>query len=225
MPSFEVIEDQGLKMIKATIDGETVRAEAGALHYMQGNIELQTKAPSAKGFLKSMATAETIVRPTYTGTGTIFFGPPIFGEYKTLELDNTAWVLDRGAYVCSEMGVEVGIYRNKALTGLLAGEGMFQTKVEGTGVVVLQAQGPLQAIDLVNDKLVVDGNFAVAREAHLDFAIRKAAKGFIGSLASGEGFVNVIEGTGRVYIAPVPNQNLSLAREVRNMLASIAPSK
>jgi len=36
MATFEIVEDEELKLIKATIKNETIRAEAGALHYMIG---------------------------------------------------------------------------------------------------------------------------------------------------------------------------------------------
>ena len=213
MATFEVVEQQGMKMIRAIVNNEVVRAESGALHYMRGNIEMESKAPTAAGFLKSLVTQENIFRPTYRGTGEIYFGPPIFGEYMVLPLNGEAWVLDQGAYVCSDAGVEIGAWRNKALTGFL-GEGFFQTKVEGRGSVVIKAQGPLQAIDLNNEKLVVDGKFAVARQAHLNYEVRRATKSLIGSVTSGEGLVNVIEGTGRVYLAPVPNIYQALVDEV-----------
>lgn len=224
MASFEVIERQGLKMIKATLNNETVRAESGAMHYMRGQVTLESKAPSAGGFLKSMVTQESIFRPTYTGTGEVFFGPPIFGEYLTLPLNGDAWVLDKGAYVCSDIGVEVGVFRNKAITGLVGGEGIFQTKVEGRGTVIIQAPGPVEAIDLVNDKLVVDGSFAIARQAHLEYSVQRATKGLLGSLTSGEGLVNVIQGTGRVLIAPVPNLYRSLMDNLIGHMLSMRSS-
>ena len=210
MATFEIVKQEELKMVRAVLDNETIQAEAGALHYMIGDIELKTKAPSAKGFLTSMVTKESVIKPSYTGTGEVFFGPPIFGEYYTLELNNEEWVLDKGAYVCSDGDIEMGAFRNKAISGLVGGEGLFQTKISGSGTVILKAQGKVQIIDLDNQRLTVDGSFAVARQAHLKYALKKAAKGLIGSVASGEGLVNVIEGQGRVLIAPVPNlyQNL-----------------
>jgi len=214
MATYEIVEQQGLKMIKATIDNETIRAEAGALHYMRGLIKLESKAPSAKGFLKSMVTQESIFRPTYTGTGEIFYGPPTFGEYTIMDLNSEAWVLDKGAYVCSDISVEVGVFTNKAISGLISGEGFFQTKVEGSGKLVIHSQGPLQSIDLNNERLAVDGSFAVARQAHLNFSVQKAAKGLLSSLTSGEGLLNIIEGTGRVLLAPVPNLYVNLVNEM-----------
>ena len=209
-PKYEIIEKQGQKMVKATLVDQTVRAESGALHYMKGDIELQSKMPGAGSLLKSLITKENIFRPTYTGTGEVYFGPPIFGEYNSLNLDGDSWILDQGSYVCSDMTVEIGVVRNKLLTGLKGGEGMFQTSVSGSGTVIFQSPGPVELIELNDDTLTVDGKFAVARQAHLDFKMTKAAKGWIASATSGEGFVNVIKGTGQVYIAPVSTVYQSL---------------
>ena len=113
MVEYEIVNKEELRMVKATLNGDTVRAESGALHYMIGNIEMVTKAPSVGGFLKSVVSSEDIFRPTYTGTGEVFFGPPTFGEYHILELNGNSMVLDQGAYICSDEGIEVGIMRNK----------------------------------------------------------------------------------------------------------------
>ena len=115
MPTYEIIDEQELRMVKVTLNGDTVRAESGALHYMIGNIEMVTKKPSVGGFLKSMVTGESVFRPTYTGTGEVFFGPPTFGEYHILELNDESMILDAGAYICSDEGIEVGIIRNKGM--------------------------------------------------------------------------------------------------------------
>ena len=224
MATFEIVEKQGLKMVKATIDNETIRAEAGALHYMRGLIQLESKTPSAKGFLKSMVTQESIFRPTYTGTGEIFYGPPTFGEYTILDFDDEAWVLDKGAYVCSDIAIDVGVYTNKAIAGLISGEGFFQTKVEGTGRVIIQSPGPLETIELQNERLAVDGKFAVARQAHLNFSVQKAAKGLLSSLTSGEGLLNIIEGTGRVLLSPVPNLYANLLSEMQFSIPTASSS-
>ncbi|HYE79005.1 MAG TPA: AIM24 family protein [bacterium] len=205
MAVFEVVEKQGLKMIKATINNEMIRAEAGALHYMRGHVQMDVAAPTAGGILKAMASGESIVRPTYKGVGEVYFGPPHFGEYTMLDLANHQWIVDRGAYVCSDAGVDVTVWRNKALTGFLSGEGFWQTLIQGTGRAVIKSGGPLEAIDLNGDSLWVDGNFAVARTGNIEFSLKRASKGFFASAASGEGIVHCFTGTGRVLLSPVPN--------------------
>ena len=46
MAEIEVVDNEGLKMVKVTLNGDSIRSESGALHYMHGNIEMTTKAPS-----------------------------------------------------------------------------------------------------------------------------------------------------------------------------------
>jgi uncharacterized protein (AIM24 family) len=167
------------------------------------------------GFLKSMASGESIFRPTYTGKGEVFFGPPTFGEYHIIELDGNSMVLDSGAYICSDLGIEVGIMRNKGIT-MFSGEGIWQTTVSGTGTLVYYSEGPIQEINLVNSTLTVDGNFAVARDAGLNYEVKMLGKGVISKFAGGEGFVNVISGTGKVYLSPVPSRFNNLAGRVIN---------
>lgn len=220
MAHFEIIEFEGQKLIKATIQNETIRAESGALHYMMGQIEMTSKAPSVGGFLKSMVSGETVFKPTYTGTGEVYFGPPIFGEYFIMQLNNEEWILDQGAYVCSDINVQVDVFRNKALTGLVGGEGLFQTKVSGTGTVILQAPGKVQQLHLQGHTLAVDGGFAIARSSSLDYTVRRASKSLVGSFTSGEGLLNTFTGTGTVLLAPVPNLYQNLINQTRYMPAA-----
>jgi len=220
MPQYEIVDTEELRMVKVTLDGDTVRAEAGALHYMIGEIEMVTQRPSVGGFLKSMVSGESIFRPTYTGKGEVYFGPPTFGEYHILELNGNSMILDSGAYVCSDEGIEVGIMRNKGVKSMaFGGEGIWQTTVSGTGTVIYYSDGPIQEIDLANSTLTVDGNFAVARDASLNYETRMLGKGMISKFAGGEGFVNIISGTGRVYLSPVPSRFNNLAgRVIRDII-------
>lgn len=68
----------------------------------------------------------------------------------------------------------------------------------------VSAEAALQIeIKLENDVLKVDGNFAIAWSASLEFTVERSGKSLIGSAASGEGLVNVYKGTGKVLLAPV----------------------
>ena len=225
MPEYEIINSEELRMVKVILNGDTVRGESGALHYMIGNIEMKTKAPSLGGILKSMVSSEDIFRPTYTGTGEVYFGPPTFGEYHILELNGNSMVLDLGAYICSDEGIEVGIIRNKGIKSMVfGGEGIWQTTVSGTGKVVYYSHGPIQEINLANNTLTVDGNFAVARDASLNYETKLLGKGLLSKMAGGEGFVNIISGTGKVYLSPVPSRfNNLIGRQVNDTIGGLIP--
>ncbi|MBD6614767.1 AIM24 family protein [Komarekiella sp. 'clone 1'] len=217
MANFEVIEQEGLHLVKINLQNETVRTESGAMYYIRGNITMQSKPPSAGGFLKSLATGENIFRPTYTGSGELYLEPSLSG-FHILELDGSEWILDTGAYWASDGSVEVGIERNKLISGLIGGEGLFQTKVKGRGKVVMVAQGPVEVVHLKNDRLVVDGNFAIARTTTLNYRVEKATKSFFGSMTSGEFLVNTFEGTGTVLLAPVPYWQVMLLRQITALI-------
>lgn len=213
---FDVVEKETLKFLKAEFDNSAVRYESGGMYYMQGNLEMETNLPSAGGFLKSMVTRESVVKPVIRGSGTVWFEPS-FGNFTIMDLKGEEWILDKGAYYASEMGIEIGSFTNKSISGLFSGEGFFQTKVAGVGKVVLLSNGPLETVELNNGKLVVDGSFAVARQASVQLTVAKANKGIFGSMISGEGIVNTFTGTGKVLIAPAANRYITLI----NYLSSI----
>jgi uncharacterized protein (AIM24 family) len=205
MAKFEIVEQEGVRLVKATLNHETIRTESGALYYLLGDLTMESQAPSLGGFLKSMASGESVFRPTYTGTGTVFLEPSL-GGFHILDLAGATWILESGAYWASDSTVTVDAFREKAWTSFKSGEGLvdFQTKVSGTGQVVINAQGPVQSVVLENSKLVVDGNYVVARPLGMSYSVERAAKSLLGSMTSGEGYVRVYQGTGTVLMAPVP---------------------
>ncbi|MEM9405064.1 MAG: AIM24 family protein, partial [Acidobacteriota bacterium] len=201
---FEVLRAEEKQMARIEIQGDRVHVEGGAMHYMRGHISIDVPKASAKNFLKAAATNEG-VRPIYSGNGEIFLEPTT-GEINLLELNGESWVLDKGAFLAADDEIEVGVFVNKGGGALLGGEGVFQTQVSGRGKVLYNSWGPVQKLELQNERLTVDGSFAVARSASLSFKVEKATKGLIAAARSGEGLVNVIEGTGTVMIAPVANR-------------------
>lgn len=205
MAHFEVVEQEGVRLVKATLHNETVRSEAGALYYMRGPITMESRGPGAGGLFKAMATGESIFRPTYTGSGELYLEPS-FANFHIFDLNGSEWILERGAYWASDGEVEVDVHRDSTLTSLMSGQGLvnFQTKVRGQGQVVVVAQGNVQELRLDRDKLVVDGTFVVARTGNLRYTIERATKSLFGSMSSGEGLVSTFEGTGTVLIAPIP---------------------
>ena len=58
-------------------------------------------------------------------------------------------------------------------------------------------------IDLANDEVRIDGNYALAWTSGLAFTVERSGKSLIGSAVGGEGLVNVYRGTGRIMMAPM----------------------
>lgn len=218
--TFDVVNRERLNMVKVDLENAQFRYEAGAMHYMKGNLELESEIPSVGRMFKSMITKEKIVKPVISGTGTVFMQPS-FGEFTILDLQNDEWILDQGAYYASEMNVEIGAYTNRAIGAMFSGEKWFQTVVAGIGKVIITSAGPLEEVELVNGKLVVDGTFAVARTSGIELKVTKATKGIFSTIISGEGLVNTFTGTGKVLIAPVDNYFNTLIHTINSINYSI----
>lgn len=208
---LNTIKESGIKLkqVRIILDDSAVKIEPGALSYMKGNIEIKNKVGGVLGLgkkiISSKLTGETIFKPTYSGNGEVFLEPS-FGHFALLELEDDEIIVDDGLFYACEEGIDVGasIQRNISST-LLGNEGLYQTRIEGCGIVVLEVPVPESEIFkciLINDTLKVDGNFAILRTGNIDYSVEKSSKSIMGSVVNGEGFVNVYRGSGEVWLIP-----------------------
>lgn len=205
------MEKQNIKVrqIALYLNNEKVTIEKGAMSYFQGNIEMVSgvTAGNALGRLvRGAVTGEQMAQPEYTGSGLLVLEPS-FKHFLVLELaDKEAIIIDDGMFYCSQGSVTVKTVSQRNISSALAGgESIFQQQLTGPGIVILESVVPMceiNIIDLNNDTLKVDGNFAVLRSSNLNFSVERSAKTLIGSAVSGEGLVNVYRGTGQVWLAP-----------------------
>jgi uncharacterized protein (AIM24 family) len=201
-----------LRQVQITLNAGEVILESGALSYMVGNIQLEAKTGGLAGFaqkaIASALTHETTVKPHYMGTGTIFLEPS-FAHFLLVKLNNEEMITDKGMFHASENTVTAGVATQKNISSaLFGGEGFFQTKLSGSGWVVLESPVPMQEIRRVtlnNEKLQVDGNFALLRKGKVEFQVQKSSKSIVGSMQSGEGLLQTFTGTGEVWLAPTLN--------------------
>ncbi len=198
-----------LKQIKITLKDSAITTERGALYFHKGNISTECKTGGvgglAKKLIKNTLTNESAFTPTYSGTGEIFLEPG-FSHYILLELKDEAIIVDKGMFYCCETGISVEVSTQKNLSsGLFGGEGLFQTKISGTGLCVLAIPVPLTEVlkyELKNEKMQVDGNFVFLRSASLNFTVERSEKNLVGNLTSGDGALQTFEGTWIVWMAP-----------------------
>src|SRR5262245_24360461 len=106
MATFEVLDQEGMHFVQITLDNETVQAESGALCLMRGDITMDVKLPTLGRVLTSHLAEEALIRPTYTGTGTILLEAS-FGGFHIFDLSGETWILDSGSYWASEGSVRV----------------------------------------------------------------------------------------------------------------------
>ncbi len=206
------------RQVLIELDNDEYTISAGAMQWSVGKVEMETGIKGAGDFigkaLKGAVTKESAVKPVYRGKGILVLEPTY--RYILLE-DLSEWeggmVLDDGMFLAYSSNVNQSVVaRSNLSSAVFGGEGLFNLKLEGTGVTALESLVPrdeLVEITLENDVLKVDGNFAVAWSGTLDFTVEKSSKTLIGSGISGEGLVNVYRGTGRVLLAPINGQAMT----------------
>lgn len=189
-----------------------VTMQAGAMQWMVGDVNAVTGIKGAGDLIskavRGKVTGESAIKPEYTGSGMVVLEP----TYRHLILmDLRDWnggvVLDDGMFLACEASVKhKAVVRSNLSSAVAGGEGLFNLGLSGNGAFCVESMCPLEelvTIDLQNDVLKIDGNFAVAWSSSLQFTVERAGKSLIGSAASGEGLVNVYRGTGRVMLQPV----------------------
>jgi uncharacterized protein (AIM24 family) len=205
MARYDVIELEGMRFVRITLEGDMVRTERRALAHMRGTIQMRAPLPGLGEAIRCAIGDQSLIRPSYEGTGEINLHPSM-GGYHIFELAGDSWVLERGAYWASDGSVTIGIHRDPMLTALWAGDGLihFQLKVAGHGRVVLNAYGPVREIVLDGQQITVDGRLVIARTSSLRYRVRRATTNIIGHFLAGQGWMRTYAGSGKVLLCASP---------------------
>lgn len=199
------------RQVLCKLEGKSIKLQAGAMQWMSGNIHMNSDVNSVGSFLgkvvKGTITGESAVKPIYSGDGYVMLEP----TYRHLLIENVAeWgsgiVLDDGLFLACDVQLKESISRrNNLSSALLGGEGLFNLCLSGNGYCVLESPVPREELiefNLENSVVKIDGNMAIAWSSSLNFTVEKAAASLIDSGLSGEGFVNVYKGSGRILMSP-----------------------
>lgn len=197
-------------MIELDADHEAV-IQSGAMQWTAGSVSSGTNVKGvgdfAKKLVSSKVTNESTIKPRYKGNGILMLEP----TYKYLIIEDVGpWngmVIDDGLFLACDGNTDIKTVSRKSFSSAVAGgEGLFNSCLVGSGYAVLECNCPreeLIEVELQDDELKIDGNFAVAWSQSLKFTVERSTKTLIGSAASGEGLVNVYRGTGKVLMAPL----------------------
>lgn len=214
MAAFTVREVEGMRQVRIVLDGETVRTRRGALSNLSGDIRVTAQLPSPGDLFRSLFTGEARVRPSYSGTGVVTLQPSL-GGYHMLGVEDQRWILEPGVFWAAEAGVRLGLYRERIVPSLWAGDGLlvWKTTVEGFGDVAINAPGPVDVVSLENSELRVQGRLVLGRTAGLRFSSRRAST-FLRSFLVGQRRLRVFSGTGKVLVCWTPYWNHHMYRRM-----------
>lgn len=184
--------------------GETVTAEAGAMVFMKGDIEINTKLRGGilKTFKVSLLGNESFFVNNYTAKeeGCILglTGPPV-GDIIEIPITNDEdFIVQSGAYIASTPGVDIDT-KWQGLTKGIFGSELFMLKVTGEGKVFCNAYGGIiQKQIAAGEKMILDNYHLVALSLNSDYRVTKFG-GLKNTILGGEGLVIEIIGPATLY--------------------------
>ncbi len=208
-----------MQIVEIELDpGEGVRAEAGAMMYMEEGIEMQTSTGGGlfRGF-KRMLTGESFFITTFLyngkGKGHVAFGAPYPGKIIPLDLSKLggSFLCQKDAFLCAARGVEIEVaFTKKIGAGLFGGEGFILQRLEGDGMAFIHAGGTIIKKHLAPGQILrVDTGCLVAFDPRVEYDIQFVG-GFKNALFGGEGiFLAHLKGPGEVYLQSLPFSRLA----------------
>lgn len=230
MNSHEIdytLHGDDMQMVEIELDPqETVIAEAGAMNWMDTQINFETKMGDGSepntGFFgklvnagKRALTGESIFMTHFTNTGSgkrkVCFSAPYPGKIIPIDLKevNGEILCQKDAFLCAALGTKLDIAFTKRLgAGFFGGEGFILQKIQGNGKAFLHAGGTVVKRELNNETVLVDTGCIVGFTSGVNYDIQRA-----GNLKSmffgGEGlFMATLSGTGTVYLQSLPFSRL-----------------
>lgn len=212
------IHGEDMQLVEVHLDpDEGVRAEAGAMVFMDDAVEMQTGTGGGlfAGF-KRMLTGEGFFITTFVNDGdgpaSVAFAAPYPGRIVPIDLSNVGtFYCQKDSFLCAARGVDVSVsFTRKLGAGIFGGEGFILQKLEGEGLAFVHAGGTIVRRVLADgQRLRVDTGCLVGFTGDVDYDI-KFVGGFRNALFGGEGiFLARLEGPGEVYLQSLPFSRLA----------------
>jgi len=208
-----------MQLVEIELDpGEGVRAEAGAMMYMDGGIQMQTGTGGGmfKGF-KRMITGESFFITTFLnnwqGKQHVAFGAPYPGKIIPINLSSYGgrFICQKDSFLCAANGIEIEVaFTRKLGAGLFGGEGFILQRLEGDGMVFIHAGGTIVRKELApGEMLKLDTGCLAGMTASINYDIEFIG-GFKNAMFGGEGlFMAKLTGPGVVYLQSLPLSRLA----------------
>lgn len=224
------IKGQELQFLEIELDpGESAVAEAGALVWKDGSVQMTTifgdgSGGANEGFMgkllgagKRLVTGESLFTTVFThqgrGKARVAFAAPTPGAILPIKLSDVGGrlICQKDSFLAAARGVSIGVhFQRRILTGLFGGEGFIMQKLEGDGWVFVQMGGTVVERELAaGEELHVDTGCLAAITPSIDFDL-VAAGGVKSMLFGGEGlFFARLRGPGKVLIQSLPFSRLA----------------
>ncbi len=224
---YTIIGDD-MQMVQVELDhGETVIAEAGAMTYMEQDIQFEVRmgdgAEADQGVMsklfsagKRAMTGESLFITHFTNQGRakrhVAFAAPFPGKIIAMDLAKLGGEIlcQKDSFLCAALGTKLDIaFQRRFGVGFFGGEGFILQRLQGDGMAFVHASGTIIERQLQGETLRVDTGCLVAFEPGVNYNIEQAG-GLKSMMFGGEGmFLATLSGYGKVWLQSLPFSRLA----------------
>ena len=204
------IDGENLPVLKVLLEqGEAIECEAGAMSWMDNEIQMQTSAGGLGKMFGRMLTNERAFTNTYEAnrTGEIAFSSNFPGSIRAVEITpGNGLIVQKGSFLASFGNITSEVYIQQRLgRGLFGGEGFLMRRFTGNGIVFLEIDGSAHEYDIpAGDCKIIDTGYVAAMTESCRMEV-KTISGVTNVLFGGEGLFNtVVYGPGKVTLQSMP---------------------
>lgn len=205
--------------------GQTIIAEAGALNYMQQDINFKTKLGNGEnnqnigskilGAISRAITKESLFITHFTNkseiTKSMGLAPAFPGAIIPINLKkyNYEIICQKGAFIAATKGTIISVAMVKKIESIFfGGEGFILQRLKGKGTAFIHAGGTVIKKSLDDEEITIDTGSLVAFTKDLQYSVR-VIKSMKSMLFAQEGlFLTTLSGTGEVWIQSLPFNRL-----------------
>lgn len=200
----EILYKSSYAVAEVTLtQGEKLRAEAGAMVGMSGDVTIETKATGGlmKSLGRSLLGGESFFQNTFTAGSSgdrILLAPSLPGDVLVLPL-NGDMTVQSGSYLASELSITVDTKWGGSKS-FFGGESLIMLRCSGQGQLILSSYGAIHKVSVQNgERFRVDTGHIVAFTSGLSYNITKSGS-WKSTIFGGEGLLCEFSGAGDVYL-------------------------
>lgn len=204
------IEGDSLPVLKMQLSkGESIRCQAGAMSWMDNEIEMKTEMGGVGKMFGRMINRETLALNEYTAKkdGEIAFASAFPGSIAAVPLSGgNSIVVQKSALLAMYGNIEYSVFFQKKLgSAFFGGEGFIMQQFTGEGIVFLEVDGSSHEYEIpAGDQKILDTGHLVMMDASCKMEIQRI-KGAKNILFGGEGLFNtVVTGPGKILVQSMP---------------------
>ena len=195
--------------------GERIYCESDAMVMMEAALDLKGKMTGGilGSLMRRLANGESFFQQhieASRGNGDCLLSPVLPGAMQLVDVGSRQYLLNDGAFVAAESGVDMQVQMQNIASALFAQSGgFFLMKTAGTGKLAVSGFGSMFELDVTPGKeVIIDNSHVVCWDSSLHYEISVTTGGggggmlgnLVNSATSGEGVVLRFSGHGKVFI-------------------------